>query len=106
MAVDQHGLAKLGVGAFDQIAQGAVIGVPTAGNPRLGLGQGELAAIDGAASGHHAGNHPKSRGDARVVRRAGDAVDHGGIKFIGRAVEVEIGARHMGGQQGRAVPGC
>ena len=79
VAVDQNRLAKGGVGVVNQPLQSLVPRVPMSVYPRLRLVAGDLAMIDGAAPRHDAGNHPKARGDARVMRAARHIGDHGGV---------------------------
>ena len=105
VAVDQDGLTKLRKAFIHKAFQRGMVGVPDVADAVFGLGPWEFAAIDGAATRHDAGDDAKARGDAGVVGGAVDAFDHRGVEFVGGAVEVEIGARDAGGEQGRAVQG-
>ena len=110
MAVDQAGCTEAGAGLLDQLGQGGMVGQVAAVEPGLGLGHGQLAAVDLGAAGHDAGHGAQARAHPRAaaVGPGGQgALEHRGIELEGLAVDVEIGARelrrHQGAAQGRGA---
>ena len=106
MAVHQQHGANIAQNLVQQGVQRAVVGAVDGFNPRQGIGEAQAFAVDFFAFGHKPGDGAKA---ARHAGRTGIHVarqfagEHAGIKFIGLAVEVDIGARHQGAQQRCAV---
>ena len=57
---------------------------------------GEAQTVRAGAPGHDAGNHAKARRNTRIVRHARNAFDHGWVKLIRGAVEVDPRPRCAG----------
>ena len=105
MAVDQDGLAEQLQLFVQQSLQRGVIRLPIVVDPRLGLGQRQFARIDRAPARHHARDHPKARGYARIVRIAPHPFDQRRVKLIRTAVQIDEGTGGQRGQERRTHPG-
>ncbi len=105
VAVDQNRLTKLCKAFIQKSFQRRVIRHPVAGNALICFGPWQFAAIDGAATRHDTRNNTKPGRDAGIVRGAVDPFDDRGVKFIGGAVQVDIGTGDAGSDQGRSVLG-
>ena len=105
MEIQKHRLAKPRLRGAHQPIERRMIGLPDLRDARLGLGAGDLAAINRAPIGHDTGNHPQPRRYARRLHHAAHALDHAGVKLIGAAVQIDPGARIFRRDQGRAQCG-
>ena len=105
MAVDQHGEAEAGMGACHQPLQRVVIGLVDRLDAADRLGERQPARIDVEPLADQLRHGAKPAGDARRAdvgegrHRLGE---HARVEFPRLAVDVEIGAREIGGEQRRA----
>ena len=104
MAVDQQIPAERRLGLVDQTAQRVMIGVIERIDPPPRLGKAQLPGIDLLAAGDHPGNRAEPHahpGGTRVDEGRQRVREHRRIEFPGLAVDVEVGARETGRDQGR-----
>ena len=87
--------------SIQQALQLAVVGPPQTFNAVGGIGMADLSVINRAAIGDHAWNHPKARGNTRVMPLTANAFDQGRVKLLARPVEIQIGARRTSHEKGR-----
>ena len=107
MHVDQNRPPEFRLRLRHQPFKRVVIRRPDPRDPRLGLGAGELAAIDRPASRHHPRDHAKPGHDPRApMRRHAQILDHACIQLIRAAIEVDIGPRIARHETSRPDLGC
>jgi two-component system, cell cycle response regulator CpdR len=105
VAVDQQGLAVRAAQRVQLGGQVQVVGVVDMNEAFLAFGAGQEAAIDRLAPGADAGQAAETGLDPRRGQGAGAGravMEHGGIEFVGIAVEVHDRAAIAGGDEAGA----